>query len=341
MHTDNYLKTMSENTSFWWNDDADYSLLDEAIANGATGVTTNPVIVGKSLYKFPEFWRPYIADAMKLSGDEKAEAILKAITCHIAEKFKPIYDKYEGKQGFVCAQVNPKKQGDAAFMVEMGKRLAAWAPNVAVKIPATAAGIEALEELAAEGITTVGTVSFSTPQAVAIAEAQQRGIDRCRKAGKKPGMAFSVIMVGRTDDYLRDVIHDGKFDISEEAITHAGTACIKKAYRIIKEKGLESRLMPAAMRGTYHPVALADADMSMSIAPNMQKELIMEKEFVPHIDEEVDQKYIDELMKCPEFERAYCPEKLPVKDFITFGATQRTLSQFVEVGWNKIAAFEF
>ena len=195
MVTNQYLKWLSETAGYWWTDTAEIQTMDEAIENGATGVTTNPILVKKSLYAFPDFWRPYLKSAEGLTGDAKAEEIIRCITVEIAKKFQPIYEATEGVQGYVCAQVNPKKQGDTAAMVEMGKRLAAWAPNIAVKVPATAAGLRAIEELAAEGITTVGTVSFTTPQAVAIAAAQQRGLDRCRAAGKTPGAAFSVIMV--------------------------------------------------------------------------------------------------------------------------------------------------
>ena len=234
MVTNPYLKWLSETDGFWWTDTAEIQTMDEAIENGATGVTTNPILIKKALYGNPDFWRPYLKSAVGLEGDAKAEEILRCVTVEVAKKFMPVYEKMEGKQGFVCAQVNPKKQGDTAAMVEMGKRLAAWAPNIAVKVPATAAGLRAIEELAAEGITTVGTVSFSTPQAVAIAAAQQRGIDRCRAAGKKPGMAFSVIMVGRLDDYLRDIAKDMQSDVAEADIIQAGTAAIKKAHAICK-----------------------------------------------------------------------------------------------------------
>ena len=193
MVTNPYLKALSESAGYWWTDTAEMDTMDEAIENGATGVTTNPILIKKSLYGNPEYWRPYLESAKGLSGDEKAEEILRCVTVEVAKKFQPIYEAMDGVQGYVCAQVNPKKQGDTAAMVEMGRRLAAWAPNIAVKVPATAAGIRAIEELAAEGITTVGTVSFTMPQAVAVAAAQQRGLDRCRAAGKKPGKAFTVI----------------------------------------------------------------------------------------------------------------------------------------------------
>ena len=339
MVTNPYLKWLSETEGFWWTDTAEINTMDEAIENGATGVTTNPILIKKSLYGNPDFWRPYLKSAVGLEGDAKAEEILRCVTVEVAKKFLPIYEKMDGKQGFVCAQVNPKKQGDTAAMVEMGKRLAAWAPNIAVKVPATAAGIRAIEELAAEGITTVGTVSFSTPQAVAVAAAQQRGLDRCRAAGKKPGMAFSVIMVGRLDDYLRDIAKDMQSDVAESDIIQAGTAAIKKAYAICKERGYESKLMPAGMRGGYHATALAGADMTMSLSAGILTALGKETEFVTHIDEAVSDETIAQLNTIPEFVRAYNVEKMPEEEFIRFGASQRTLSQFVEAGWGMIVEF--
>ncbi len=339
MVTNPYLKWLSQTDGYWWTDTADMSTMDEAIENGATGVTTNPILIKKSLYAFPDFWRPYLKSAEGLTGDAKAEEILRCVTIEVAKKFEPIYHATKGVQGYVCAQVNPKKQGDTAAMVEMGRRLAAWAPNIAVKLPATAAGLRAIEELAAEGITTVGTVSFTTPQAVAIAAAQQRGMDRCRAAGKKPGAAFSVIMVGRLDDYLRDIAQDMQADVAESDIIQAGTAAIKKADAICKQRGYESKLMPAGMRGGYHAVALAGSDMTFSLSAGILTALGKETEFTCHMQEPVAPETIASLNKIPEFVRAYNVETLPEAEFIRFGASQRTLSQFVEAGWNMIAEF--
>ena len=339
MVTNKYLKWLSETDGYWWTDTAEIGTMDEAIENGATGVTTNPILVKKSLYANPDFWRPYLKPAEGLTGDAKVEEIIRCITVEIAKKFQPIYEATAGVQGYVCAQVNPKKQGDTAAMVEQGRRLAAWAPNIAVKVPATAAGLRAIEELAAEGITTVGTVSFTTPQAVAIAAAQQRGLDRCRAADKKPGAAFSVIMVGRLDDYLRDVAKDMESDVPESDIIQAGTAAIKKAHAICTERGFEAKLMPAGMRGGYHATALAGSDMTFSLSAGILTALGKETEFVYHMDEPVAADTIKNLSTIPEFVRAYNPIQLPAAEFIRFGASQRTLSQFVEAGWNMIAEF--
>lgn len=340
MVTNEYLSWLSKTDSWWWNDSADYASMDQAIENGSTGVTTNPLLVKRSLYGAPDFWRPYLQSAVGLTGDAKIEEIIRCITVEIAKKYQPVYERTEGVQGYVCAQVNPKKQGDADVMIEMGRRLAAWAPNIAVKLPGTAAGLRAIETLTAEGFTTVGTVSFTAAQAVAIAAAQQRGLDRCRAEGRKPGKVFSVIMVGRLDDYLRDVIHDMGAPISETDITQAGTAAIKKAYAICRQRGYESKLMPAGMRGAYHAVALAGADMSMSLSSGIQAALAKETEYCPHIGEDVAADVIERLRTIPEFVRAYDVEALPPSEFIAYGASQRTLSQFVEAGWSPIGDFQ-
>lgn len=340
MVTNNYLKWLSETDGYWWTDTAEYGRMAQDIENGATGVTTNPILIMKSLYANPEFWRPYLDSAVGLSGDEKAEEILRCITVEIAKIFLPIYEKTAGVQGYVCAQVNPKKQGDTAAMIEMGRRLAAWAPNIAVKVPGTAAGLRAIEELAAEGITTVGTVSFTASQVVSIAAAQQRGIDRCRAAGKKPGAAFSVLMVGRIDDYLRDVAYDMQSDVKESDIICAGTAAIKNAYKECKTRGYEAKIMPAGMRGAYHATALAGSDMTFSLSAGIVDACGKETEMVEHINDEVSKETIANLKTIPEFVRAYEIGGLDESEFIRFGASQRTLSQFVEAGWGMIASFK-
>lgn len=340
MITNTYLKWLSTTQSCWWNDSADWESHPIAIENGCTGVTTNPLLVKRSLYCNPDFWRPYLSSAKHLTGDAKVEEIIRCITIQIAKLYEGIFHETEHVQGYVCAQVDPKAQGDAKAMVQMGRRLAAWAPNIAVKLPATAAGLRAIEQLASEGITTVGTVSFTVAQAVAIGEAQQKGMAKCRKEGKTPGKAFSVIMVGRLDDYLRDVIHDLEVAVPEEAIKQAGTACIKKAYAIFRKRGYEAKLMPAGMRGGYHATALAGADMSMSLSAGIHTALAKETEYIEHIDESIAQDIIDLLCTVQEFRKAYGLDYLSQSEFITYGVSQRTLSQFVEAGWNPIADFE-
>jgi transaldolase len=340
MAENSYLKWLSKTGSFWWTDSAVYKNMDDYIGNGATGATTNPPLIKRSLYGAPGFWKLYLKDLNpNLKPDEKTEEIIKRLTVAIAEKFLPVYKSSGGLQGYVCAQVNPALQGNAEKMFEMAKRLNQWAENIAVKLPANAAGLEVIEECAALGITTVGTVSFSVPQAVEIARRQTIGAVRAEKAGIKPGQAFSVVMVGRQDDYLRDIALDSRANPAESDIIQAGTAVIRRAYGIIKNNAYRSQLMPAGMRGAYHTIDLAGMDMTMSVSANIQDALAKEgPPFKEHTDESVPKDVIERLCRIPEFVRAYEPDGMKPSEFLSYGLSQRTLSQFSEA-WLSIQEF--
>lgn len=330
----------SETNSIWWNDSAIFSELEFALQHGAQGVTTNPVLIADAIYKDAEYWKPYLKDIpADIKKSEKAEAICKAVTSRIAQMFLPIYEMTKGRQGYVCAQVDPRKSADRDFMLEMAKRLTVWAPNIAVKLPVTAAGLDVLEECIALGITITATVSFTMPQAVAIGERHRIGTARAKVAGIKPGKCFAVVMVGRTDDYLRDVIRDSKMDIPESDIIQCGTAIIKRAYDYFNKNGFDAVLMPAGLRGGYQVEALSGAKMSMSINPKIQVMLPkIPKPYATHIKDSVDSEVIKRLMKAPEFVRAYEPHGMKPEEFISYGVVQKTLAQFVE-NWLKIEEY--
>jgi transaldolase len=336
-----FLKWLSEKTATqWWHDSADLEELRISMENGAVGVTTNPFLVRTSLYANPALWDPLLKDIPRdIKGGEKAEAIAEKITKKVAGQMYPVFEKSGGDKGFVCAQVNPTKPGAAKEMIAMAKRLTKWAPNIAVKLPVSNAGLEALEECAAEGITIVATVSFTVPQVIAVAERYRKGLARAKKNGIKPGKCYAVIMVGRLDDYIRDLAMDSNSKVTESDIRMAGTAAAKKAYTIFKEMKYEAIIMPAGMRGEYHAADLADAEMVLSVHPKIQdmianmKEPFEQKIYVP-----VSKDVIDRLKTIPEFVRAYEPEGMKPEEFLSYGVTQKTLSTFVE-SWTMLESY--
>jgi transaldolase len=224
-------------------------------------------------------------------------------------------------------------------MFEMAKRLDKWAPNIAVKLPCTCAGLDVLEDCIAQGITITSTVSFTVPQALAIAERRRKGIERATQSGIDPGKCFAVIMIGRLDDYLREVAQDNGAGVTESDIRQSGVAAAKRAYKIYKEKGCEAVLLIAALRGPYHLTELAGADLIMSIAPGAQKWFVdQDHPREERIDADVPAEVIARLNRMPEFVRAYEPDGMQPQEFVTYGATQRTLCQFCEVGWRLLEA---
>jgi transaldolase len=141
--------------------------------------------------------------------------------------------------------------------------------------------------------------------------------------------------------HLRDVAHDSRADISESDIRQAGLAVSKRACSIYQESGYEAVLLVAALRGTYHMTELAGADIIMSIAPPYQ-EMLLSDELVceERIDRQIPADVIERLMGLPEFVKAYEPQGMTPEDFITYGVTQKTLSQFHEGGWKLLEDFQ-
>jgi len=338
-----YLDWVLENTSTkWWHDSAASAELDLGLERRAIGVTTNPFLSNIALRTDRERWADEIDAvlARNLPPEQKAEALMHIPVTKAAAKMLPEFERTHGQSGFVCAQVNPLRAGDRECMYPMAKRFHTWAPNIAVKLPATAAGLDVLEDCTAEGITTTATVSFTVPQVLSIAERHRAGSARARANGIEPGKCFSVIMIGRLDDFLREVAHDNQAAVSESDIRQAGLAVTKRAYSMYKERGYDAVLLVAALRGPHHLTEIAGADLLMSIHHSSQDLFVTgDHPREERIDAPIPADVIERLMAMPEFVRAYEPDGMAPNDFIGFGATQRTLCQFAEVGWKLMESY--
>jgi transaldolase len=338
-----YLRwVINQTKTTWWHDSAEPAELVLGITRGAVGATTNPFLANLAISKNKAAWAKEIDSVLSQNQEPErhAESLMSIAVKHAADLLLPEHEKSGGRMGYVCAQVNPARAGDRECMLAMARRFSRWAPNIAVKLPATAAGLDVLEDCAAEGITCTLTVSYTVPQTIAVAERYRCGMRRARDGGIKPGRCFAVIMIGRLDDYLRDVAHDCQAGVSESDIRQAGLAVTKRAYSIFKQHDYEAVLIVAALRGTYHMTELAGAEVIMSIAPPFQEMLLSAD--LPHeerIGSEIPAGVIERLSQLPDFVRAYNPAGMKPSEFITYGLTQRTLSQFYESGWRLLENF--
>lgn len=342
MNENKYLQWLSTTDSVYWHDSAVCAEQEIAFANGATGMTTNPFLINATLTSNRAFWQDRLSQIPAgQSGDEKVQSLIHTVTGYYAQKVMPIFEKGASGKGFVCAQTNPNKTGDAQYMIKQLQELASWSPNIVVKVPATNAGITAYEEGVALGLNMAATVSFTVPQVLAVGEAAARGKARCIASGKKPGLTIAVMMLGRLDDYLRDVAHDSGADVAESDVVQAGIACMKKAYGIFNDRGYDTYLMPAGCRGANQIIELAGAKMIFSIAPKIAALIASETEQEKRIDVPVEQAVIDRLMTMPEFRKAYLEDGMTREEFITFGSANRTTDQFINDGWNPLLAYKY
>jgi transaldolase len=343
MRDASWLRWLSDSTDTrWWCDSADPQEIKEAACHGAVGVTTNPILCAIAICGRTAAWKDSLKGicSTAISPSAKAEKLLQFAVTEAAKAMEVVIERSSDGSGYVCAQLDPSLAGKREIMIDAGRRFSGWGKNISVKVPATRAGIEAIESLAAEGIPVTGTVSFTLPQLLAIAEAHARGSARAREKGIQPAPCNAVIMIGRIDDYLQDVAADSGLSIPPDDLRRAGLAIVKRGYGIFRARRYAAKICIAALRGVYHVTNLAGADIVASIHPKYQFPLLdpsVPKESL--YDVPVDRGSVERLMDMPEFRRAYEPDGLSPEEFITYGATQRTLSQFIEGGWKILESF--
>ncbi|WP_270190136.1 transaldolase family protein, partial [Holdemania filiformis] len=221
-----------------WNDSCSCKELQYAIDNGASGATTNPVIVGNVLKKELPEWEETIREIISThpasTEDDAAWEVIKALGAKASRLLLPML---------------------------------ATVPNSQIKAPTSQAGVEAFEELTYRGVSINATVSFTCAQAIAVAEAVERGLARREAEGLSTAEMHPVctIMAGRTDDYLKAWVKQHDVMISAEALDMAGVAVVKNAYRLYKERGYRTKLLVAAFRNQHHWEEFIGGDIVLTI----------------------------------------------------------------------------
>jgi transaldolase, mycobacterial type len=168
------------------------------------GLTSNPTIFEKALASSSDYDAQLRALAAKgASRDEIYEAIVIQDIGSAADVFRPVFDRTAGGDGFCSLEVSPDLADDTAKTTYDAKRLfeTLGRPNVMIKIPATAAGIPAIEESIASGLNINVTLIFSQKVYGDVMEAYLRGLERRVAAGEPIHSIASVasFFVSRID----------------------------------------------------------------------------------------------------------------------------------------------
>ncbi|GAB4076164.1 transaldolase family protein [Nostocoides australiense] len=320
-----------------WNDSADPQELGQSIAWGAVGATCNPVIAVQCIKNDLPRWTSRMAEIAQerpeASESEIGWQVVEEISKEAAAQLKPAFDKHGGRNGRLSMQTDPRNHRNAKALADQAKYFSTLAPNIIVKIPATATGLTAIEDAVSRGVSINVTVSFTVPQAVAAAEAIERGMAKREAAGHDVSNMGHVvtIMVGRLDDWLKDCAKTEGSDIDPEYLEWAGVAAFKRAYSIWQERGYRSRLLSAAFRNTKQWSEFVGGDVVIS-PPFAWQEKIQAAGAAPEnrMDVPVDPAIVEALSAAfPDFRRAYDPDGMSPEEFDTFGATRKTLRQFL------------
>ncbi|CAH0350380.1 bifunctional transaldolase/phosoglucose isomerase [Sphingobium sp. CECT 9361] len=261
------LKQLSEAGQAVWLDFVDRKFLSQGglrkliEEDGLTGVTSNPSIFEKAMGHgdaydagFTEFLGK--ADASVADTYEsQAIADIKAA----AADLRTVYDRLEGKDGYVSLEVSPYLANSTDATIEEAERL--WAavgePNLMVKVPATKAGIPAICRLIAEGININVTLLFSLGAYQAVAEAYLAGLEARAKAGKPIDRIASVasFFVSRIDAQIDKAIDervkagDAEAEALKELRGKVAIANAKVAYAWYQEMIASDRWHALAAKG--------------------------------------------------------------------------------------------
>jgi len=329
-----------------WNDSCAVDELEYAIANGAVGATANPTIVHDVWKHDPERWGKRVRELATQLPDATethlAWAIVEEMSREGAALLMPAFEKYGGRQGRLSMQTNPTFWRSFDPMLGQGVHFMDVAPNIIVKFPATNVGIAVMEEATYRGVSVNCTVSFSVAQAVAAAEAVERGLQRREAEGLRTDDMGPVItiMVGRVEDWLKVLIDRDGIVVHPAALAYSGVAVFKRAYRIFQERGFRARLLAAAIRHHLHWSEFVGGDVIITLPSSWQKKFNASS--VPvraRMDDPVDPEYIRELSAAfPDFVKAYEPDGLTIDEFDSFSPTVRTLRAFIASYHDLLAA---
>lgn len=219
--------------------------------DGITGVTSNPAIFEKAIGGSNRYDAQI--GTLLAAGDPTVMELYEAIALEdirlAADILGPVYDATERADGFVSLEVSPHLAYDTQGTIDQALDL--WRrvdrPNLMIKVPATAEGIPAIEELLAGGVNVNVTLMFSLADYEAVAQAYLRGLQRSTDPASIASVAS--FFVSRVDSKVDPLL---EADGSEEALALRGVVAVansKLAYRRYQEIFLGDDFADLRQRG--------------------------------------------------------------------------------------------
>ena len=206
------LRSLVESGTKVWLDSIDPDFLRVNLERGATGATSNPIIVADILKS-----GRYDADLARLAAqglDDEAIAwqLTDMLVRQAQQMFLPAFQSANCDDGYVSFELDPLIEDPARNLphservrryIELGRKWSAGHANRMIKVPATPAGIGAVEALAADGITVNVTLIFTPRQCREARESVWRGAQRFQQLRGALSTFKSVysIFVSRVDVY--------------------------------------------------------------------------------------------------------------------------------------------
>src|SRR4051794_35856813 len=240
------LKSLISTGTKVWLDGVEPDQIKRNRALGITGATSNPTIISQIIEKGHFDRRIVELIGRGLDDDAIAWALDDELVRSAQEVFLPVWERTRGDDGYVSFELDPLIEDEEKPLphgervrryVELGKQWSAGHRNRMIKVPATAAGLDALEELAAAGVTINVTLIFSRRQYEIARDNVWRGAQR-RKNGLDGVKSVYSIFISPVDVYTEKYVPE----LSPAEQGQGGIVNVKKLWRLNqdfwKKKGL-------------------------------------------------------------------------------------------------------
>jgi len=233
------IQSLIDNGSKLWLDSVDPDLTTRNREAGITGATSNPAIIADLIGsgRFDD----QISELVEAGHDDEAIAweMTDRFVSQAMKVFLPVWERTECNDGWVSFELDPLLEDTANTMsleektsqyIELGKRWFKDQKNRMIKVPATPAGLGALEELAAAGVTLNVTLIFSQRQYEAARDAIWKGAQR-RDDGLQNFKSVYSIFISRVDVYTAKHVTE----LSDDAQGLVGITNVKQLWEMNEE----------------------------------------------------------------------------------------------------------
>lgn len=321
-----------------WLDSIDPDLVKKNRAQGATGATSNPIIIADLIKtgRFDEDLQKLLEEGA--TDEQIAWKLTDQLVCDAQEVFRPVWEETCGNNGYVSFELDPLLEDTASQLshlekvrryIELGKQWSKGHRNRMIKVPATPAGLDALEALAEAGITLNVTLIFSERQYEMARNAIWRGA-QARREGLKAFKSVYSIFISRVDVYTEKQVPG----LSKEAQGQVGIVNAKRLWRqnqaFWKNKGLalEQEIIFAstgtkkagdppdkyveALAGAdiqTNPPATNDAVEKLNKSYTRQVDVMPARAILDEIDEKVDVEKMEETLMAEGTAKFAQPQK--------------------------------
>lgn len=332
--TENYFQRVSQltPTKFWINNVS----REEArigIEAGAMGCTQNPSYTWKMLThpEESEHALKLLRDTLKeTSDDNEAECILqRKLVQGISDAFMPLWEKTHGRYGYVSIQGDPIHEEDPQVIIDEARKNRELNPNVMVKIPATKAGLSAMDVLIAENTPLNATEVMGMSQVLDLCEMYE---NISAKTGKTPVMYYSLI-TGIFDEWLAKDTNEKGIRLNPDVLHQAGMVIAKKVYQEVHDRGYRLGFIGGGVRQLYHFTEMVGADACITMNWRGSCETLIEQDLpvVSRFFNPVQPRVLEELIeKLPEFRRAYFVDGLTVEEYEEYGPVEYFRGMFIK-----------